>query len=582
MQNVPTSPAELTAAEQALVDEVSLTEPWELVERFMTLVRESGTEEEATAVSEITKRLDAWGIPYEVHRPELFISLPRGASLTLGDETLYAKTPAMALSTGPEGVSGELIYEPASYARDVTDIFGTMNGSADVAGKLVLTEGMPMPNRIADLTSRGAVGVVFIAPGERIHEGICTSIWGAPDLTSMDRQPSVPVVSISHPDGEKLVAQISAAEGGSLAATIVAEHDTRWRQIPVVVAEITGNVEPERFVLVHGHLDSWHVGAGDNATGDATLLELARTLHLRRADLPRSVRIAWWSGHSHGRYAGSTWYAQEYALDLLRNCVLHLNCDSPGCRDADTFIDQSWMPELAGFAAEVISDIAGLPSEGGDPHRAGDNSFNNLGVSTAMMLSSTMSRELRAERGLYAVGGCGANIEWHTEADTIEVADRDRLLRDMRIYATLALRAATAPVLPLDFTATLDEIEATLADRRDELTAFIDLAPIDARLKDARAALATLTERADTANTVQAARPVNDALLRIGRALVTVLYAREGRFRQDPALNIAPLPDFATALEMADSAPAGVIRTELARARNRLEAALYEVIDAVG
>ena len=50
------------------------------------------------------------------------------------------------------------------------------------------------------------------------------------------------------------------------------------RPIPVVVAEIAGQIEPERFVLVHGHIDSWHVGIGDNATGDATMLEIARVL----------------------------------------------------------------------------------------------------------------------------------------------------------------------------------------------------------------------------------------------------------------------------------------------------------------
>ena len=37
-----------------------------------------------------------------------------------------------------------------------------------------------MPGKVADLEERGARGVIFIEPGERIHEGICTSIWGSP------------------------------------------------------------------------------------------------------------------------------------------------------------------------------------------------------------------------------------------------------------------------------------------------------------------------------------------------------------------------------------------------------------------
>jgi hypothetical protein len=43
--------------------------------------------------------------------------------------------------------------------------------------------------------------------------------------------------------------------------------DTGWRRIPVLLAEIAGTRAPDEFVLLHGHLDSWHVGVGDNATG---------------------------------------------------------------------------------------------------------------------------------------------------------------------------------------------------------------------------------------------------------------------------------------------------------------------------
>ena len=37
--------------------------------------------------------------------------------------------------------------------------------------------------------------------------------------------------------------------------------------------------------------------------------------------------------------------------------------------------------------------------------------------------------------GYYPVGGCGANIAWHTENDTLEIADKDNLMRDLRVYA---------------------------------------------------------------------------------------------------------------------------------------------------
>ena len=69
----------------------------------------------------------------------------------------------------------------------------------------------------------------------------------------------------------------------------------------------------------------------------------------------------------------------------------------------------------------------------------------------------------RREKNYYDVSGCGANIAWHTENDTLEIADRDILLADMKIYLLSALRIANAEVLPFDWPATCDEFLATIA-----------------------------------------------------------------------------------------------------------------------
>lgn len=562
--------------EREVVEAVRVDEAWALVEEFSTLVRESGTDEEREAVRLIAARLDAWSIPHTLYEPELLISLPRGASLTVDGQSYAAKTPAMARSTGPEGETAPIVYEQTGFAQDVNEIFAGAKGTGDVAGKFVVTEGFPMPGKVADLEARGARGVVCIAPGERIHEGICTSIWGSPDLTSWPRQPTIPVVSVSKPEGRRLIEQL---DSGGASATMVAEHEQGWRSIPVLVAELEGTVEPERFVLAHGHLDSWHVGIGDNATGDATLLELARVLGERRDRLTRTVRIAWWSGHSHGRYAGSTWFADEFALDLERNCICHINCDSPGCRDADAFEDVYWMAEVEAFAKDAIREFTELDAEGRHPLRAGDISFNNLGISTFFMLSSTMPAALRQEKGYYAVGGCGGNIEWHTEADTLDIADRDRLLRDIRLYTGSTFRAANLLVHPLDFRATVAQIEEVLAAIGERAGGLADLTGTFERAQSLRSALDGLYDVANGIDSAESARPVNDALLKIGRALVRVLYSKSGAYRQDPALDIPLLPEFAAAADAVGTVPDGVLRTEFIRARNRLDAALDDATE---
>src|SRR5690606_33456798 len=100
---------------------------------------------------------------------------------------------------------------------------------------------------------------------------------------------------------------------------------TEWRKIPTLIAEYKGEVEPEKYVLFSGHIDSWHYGAMDNGSANATMLEVARIIGENKLKLYRSLKLAFWSGHSHGRYAGSALFADENWENLYDHCVLHLN-----------------------------------------------------------------------------------------------------------------------------------------------------------------------------------------------------------------------------------------------------------------
>ncbi len=182
------------------------------------------------------------------------------------------------------------------------------------------------------------------------------------------------------------------------------------------------------------------------------------------AELRRSVKIAWWPGHSTGRYAGSTWFADAFALELDRNCLAQINCDSPGCRWATSYHDTRAFPESAGARRRRRSATSCRTprSRRTRPPQAGDYSFNNIGLPSFFMLVSTMPDALRQEKNYYDVSGCGANIAWHTENDTLEIADRDILLTDMRIYLLSVLRVVNAEVLPFDWDATCAEFLATI------------------------------------------------------------------------------------------------------------------------
>lgn len=570
-----------SALEESILPQLAIDEPWAMLEAFSTLTRLSGSEDEAKSVAYLTEKLDAWGVNYTVHRPTCLISWPGTATLRRlgeGGREYTVKTPSLSPATDGQEVTGELVYIAGHQPASMTQVFAAQReapAAEDLRGKILITEGMGMAVRGVDLRSSGAIAAIMVNPGERIHEGITTTSWGSPDLDSLGRTPPVPIITINNPDGKEL---IERARQSKVEVAFSNTVDVGWREIPVIVAEIEGSSVPEEFVLFHGHLDSWHVGIGDNATGDATLLEIARVFNANRDKLHRSLRIAWWSGHSHGRYAGSTWYADEFGLDLMENCVSHVNCDSPGCRWATVYDDVMRMASADTLVEETVRDVTGLETTGFRPLRAGDNSFNNIGIPLYFMLSSTMPEELRQEKGYYGVGGCGANIAWHTEDDTMEIADRDNLLRDIKVYAAALLRSLNAPLHPLDFRAELADIRHHLenyaeaaAGKFDFAPAFAEIDALDETLGRFYAQLAA-NPPADPA----AARAANAVQRRLARELVSVSYSRTGRFRQDPASATFPLPDLHPATRLAEletgsgSDMANVIGIHLTRGQNRL------------
>jgi len=558
--------------------DISLEAPWQLIERYAQLKREH-PDDVRTAAKELTTRLESWGVPVTLHEPEIYLSLPGRAEVVSGKQRYRAKPLAMSRSC-PEGLTAPLVFAPTAFDPNTDQVITSPVSSdrSDLSGKLVLAHGFGMSSMARHFEERGALGLIAVHPGKNPHWGICSTVWGTPDLRDLPRKPSFVVVSVNHPDGLELIA---AAQRGE-SATVTAELEEGWYPSPIPVVKIPGTEEPDAFVLLHGHYDSWDVGVGDNAVGDATMLEIARVLWHHRAALKRSVWIAWWPGHSTGRYAGSTWFADHYAIDLYRHCIAQVNCDSPGCRWATEYLDISWMSEAEDWARGVIKRIAGKEAQGERPYQAGDYSFNNIGISSYFMLLSTMPPELRAEKGYYVVGGCGGNIAWHTEDDTLEIADREVLLRDMRIYLAAVAGAANATIAPFRFSRTVAEFGATLDRYQSAAGAEYSFAAARAALGDLAQALArfeahcvSLRGRASTDPRV---RRANAALRWIARILVPVNFTTGPAFFHDPAETIPPLPDLAPA-QLLQGAPAtqrGFIRTHLKRGENRLIAALLD------
>ena len=95
-----------------------------------------------------------------------------------------------------------------------------------------------------------------------------------------------------------------------------------------VVAEIRGSGQPDEWILIGAHLDSWDFGTGaqDNGTGAVSVLEIARAMASLGKAPRRSIRFALWGGEEEG-ILGSYAYTQTHRSEL-DNCVAVLNTDN--------------------------------------------------------------------------------------------------------------------------------------------------------------------------------------------------------------------------------------------------------------
>lgn len=570
-------------------------EPRLLLERFAQLTRVSGSGDERLASDYIVSRLRAFGLEPRVHHPSLLLSVPHASSVRIvspasARDEYTSRPAAFSRSTGDREVTGELAYVPGEFASTAAALFGTPDSAlmapADdpVRGRIVLTEGFPVAGAVLAYERRGAIAQIYIQPGTAIHEFTSTTVWGTPTHESVSARPRTAVVSVNHDAGERLSAVARDHKAHVSVHTVL---DEGWFTCPVVTTDVHGAMDPDEFLLVHGHYDSWYAGIGDNATGDAALVELARVLHRVRASLHRTVRIAWWPAALAGAHAGSAWYADAFADDIDEWCIAHMHVQSPGCAGAESYDEVAWMAEAAELCIDAIADATGASAKGGRPPRTAD-SFSQIGVTGFFQQLSTIPAALRSARGDYAVAGSAGNLRWHTPADDLGVADLQVLRRDLRVYLTAILRIVNAPLHPFDYTAAVLEIGAAVQRYQQACGHIVDLKGVSDDLKRLRRELPAWRSDAETAlshdgGNHELRRRVNGVIRRLARVLVPLGYARGERFDHDPAVRFSAVPRLEAALHIGAAQPAmrPLLEAALVRERNKVRAAVRGALDVI-
>lgn len=553
--------------EKKAMDAVDVANMMASVDEIAKYVRLSGSEEELEAMRLVERKMSGYGYRTSLMKHDAYISLPISARLRIVEPEaldMNCITHSASVSTPSGGVDAEVVW--AGDPRNIDKI--------NVRGKFVVVDGNASPGATVLAAKGGALGQIHVSLGEHIHEMTVQNVWGNPDDENVATLPRTHVVSIARADGERIREMLGK---GPVTVHVETKVETRWTKIPLLQCDIDGNGGTGDFLLLSGHLDSWYYGAMDNGSANATMMEVARVLASMKPDLRRGVRVCFWSGHSHGRYAGSAWYCDNHWEELNKHCVMHLNTDSTGAINATELRYASIMPETRAIAAWAINEVMGIPFEGTRIGRNGDQSFWGIGIPSMFVSLSTQPK------GEPGSEDFGLGWWWHNPADLPDKIDPANLLRDTRIYALVAARLTTSPVLPFDYAATMDEWMGVVGTIQGMAGDKFDLVPVMERCKQLKALLGRLNAvgtRCDESD-----QAINECLMKVGRALVPVSFTGAGRFGQDPALDGPPLRDIAGATRLqrmaADSDPAKFLKVRLARGRNRVMAALDEARGAV-
>ncbi len=174
-------------------------------------------------------------------------------------------------------------------------------------------------------SSQGAVAVLVRSAGQGAYRLAHTGgILAPPGL------PQVPAAAVTAEDAG-LIARLAAQGPVTMHLTL-----TPQTLPPVesynVIADWKGAAEPEKVVLVSGHLDSWDLGTGatDDGAGVVMAMDTIHLLHAQGLHPRRTVRFVAWMDEESGQSSGGKSYAKEYgSADMVAAMESDIGSDHP-------------------------------------------------------------------------------------------------------------------------------------------------------------------------------------------------------------------------------------------------------------
>lgn len=196
---------------------------------------------------------------------------------------------------------------------------------------------------------RGSIMDMPVYPGDPLTPGVgATKDAKRSDRLNAPSLLKIPVLPISYHDALPLIQALDGPvappewHGGLPLAyhlgpgktKVHLKVDFNWDIVPCydVIAKINGSEWPDEWIIRGNHHDAWVNGAGDPVSGQAALLEEAKSIGilLKTGWRPRRTIIyCAWDGEEPG-LLGSTEWVEEHKAELKEKAVVYINSDANG------------------------------------------------------------------------------------------------------------------------------------------------------------------------------------------------------------------------------------------------------------
>ena len=498
--------------------------------------RLSGSPGENAAIDYLVRTMEAEGIRVEVDTFLAYISDPVSAAVEVPGTDFAPEAITVSGSGTVRDLEAAVVdlgtladlppFLTETGERLILDAHGPAGSEAfptypDVRGKIALVTGAPRPGPVIQLSEMGAAGAIFVHPEELLNDLTTTSVWGAPSLLDYHRIPTLPVAEVRRSDGDRLRSMMA---GGTVQVRMSTETRTGWKPLRLAVAYLPGPTPDSPFVLAGGHLDAWYHGGTDNGGANVAMLEVVRAFSRHRDMLRRGLFMAWWPGHSNGRYAGSTWYVDQRFDELRRRALAYVNFEGLGQIDAKRF-GAATTASLSELAHATVLDEVGESIDSRPPGRNSDQAFNGVGLPLLQLNHSRLQED-------------GGYWWWHTPDDTRDKVDAQVLKVDTDLYVAALARLLAEPTFPASLGAAVERLGTLLRDRQETAGEHFDLGEAIARQET----LLSMVPMVEAALPAEGDPAVDLALVAILRPIHRVLYTLLGPYHPDPAVSEGPLP----------------------------------------